>query len=169
VWDIVRGLVAGGTSVILTTQYLDEADKLADRVAVIDNGRVIAEGTTGELKASVGSGALHIRLRDPSRRVEAEQLLSEALGVPVHLEADPAALSARVADPERVSHALTGLAHAGLVTTEFSLGQPSLDEVFLALTGRPAESSESDGQADAGTEADSGPVSAGAHADGRTP
>ncbi|MDQ3931426.1 MAG: ATP-binding cassette domain-containing protein [Actinomycetota bacterium] len=146
VWGIVRGLVAGGTTVILTTQYLDEADQLADRVAVIDNGRVIAEGTTGELKASVGAGALHVRVRDPARRLEAERLLSRALGVPVHLEPDPAALSARVADPERVSHALTELADAGLVPIEFALARPSLDEVFLALTGRPAETvSESEG------------------------
>jgi ABC-2 type transport system ATP-binding protein len=140
VWDIVRGLVAGGTTVLLTTQYLDEADKLADRVAVIDEGRVIAEGTTGQLKASVGAGALHVRLRDPSRRPEAERLLSAALQVAVHREADPAALSARVADPDRVAYALTELAHAGVATTEFALGQPSLDEVFLALTGRPADS-----------------------------
>lgn len=139
VWAIVRGLVAGGTSVILTTQYLDEADKLADRIAVIDAGRVIAEGTTGELKASIGAGALHVRLRDPERRDEAERLLSRALGVPVRPGSDPAALSARVVDPDRVAHALTQLAHAGVVTTEFALGQPSLDEVFLALTGRPAE------------------------------
>jgi ABC-2 type transport system ATP-binding protein len=138
VWDIVRALVAGGTTVLLTTQYLDEADKLANRVAVIDHGRVIAEGTPGELKASVGAGALHVRLRDPARRPEAERLLAATLGVPVHLEADPAALSATVSDPDRVAHALTELAHAGITTTEFALGQPSLDEVFLALTGRPA-------------------------------
>ena len=139
VWSIVRGLVAGGTSVILTTQYLDEADKLADRIAVIDDGRVIAEGTTGQLKASVGAGALHVRVRDPAQRPEAERLLSACLQVAVHREADPAALSARVSDADRVAHALTQLAHAGVATTEFALGQPSLDEVFLALTGRPAE------------------------------
>ena len=141
VWDIVRGLVAGGATVLLTTQYLDEADKLADRIAVIDTGRVIAEGSTGDLKASVGAGVLHVRVRDHARRPEAERLLSRALDVPVHLETDPAGLSARVADPDRVAHALTELAHAGVATTEFALGQPSLDEVFLALTGRPAETS----------------------------
>ena len=96
VWDIVRALVAGGTTVLLTTQYLDEADQLADRIAVIDRGKVIAEGTPGELKASVGSGALHVRLLDPEDRSGAERVLSEALGVPVRLESDPAALSARV-------------------------------------------------------------------------
>ena len=102
VWDIVRTLAASGTTVLLTTQYLDEADQLADRIAVIDNGRVIAEGTPGELKASVGSGALHVRLRDPEQRPETEQILSRTLGVPAESGSDPAALSARVSDPERV-------------------------------------------------------------------
>jgi ABC-2 type transport system ATP-binding protein len=139
VWDIVRALAAGGTTVLLTTQYLDEADQLADRIAVIDHGKVIAEGTPGELKASVGSGALHVRLRNPESRSEAERVFSQALGVPVHLESDPAALSARVSDPERVAHALAELSRSGVAVTDFALGQPSLDEVFLALTGRPAE------------------------------
>ena len=135
VWDIVRALVAGGTTVLLTTQYLDEADRLA----VVDRGRVIAEGTPSELKASVGSGALHVRLRDPGSRPDAERVLSETLGVPVRLESDPAALSARVSDPERVAHALAQLSRSGVALTDFALGQPSLDEVFLALTGHPAE------------------------------
>jgi ABC-2 type transport system ATP-binding protein len=139
VWEIVRELVAGGTTVLLTTQYLDEADQLADRIAVVDHGRVIAEGTSGELKASVGSGALHVRLRDPEDRSRAERVLSQALGVPMHLDSDPAALSARVSDPERVAHALAELSRSGVALTDFSLGQPSLDEVFLTLTGRPAE------------------------------
>ena len=139
VWDIVRALVREGTTVLLTTQYLDEADQLADRVAIIDGGRVIAEGTSGELKASVGSGTLHVRLRHPDRRTEAEWVLSQALDAPAHPEPDPAALSARVDDPERVALALAELARADIAVTEFRLGQPSLDEVFLALTGHPAE------------------------------
>jgi ABC-2 type transport system ATP-binding protein len=139
VWDIVRSLVAAGTTVLLTTQYLDEADQLADRIAVIDHGKVIAEGTSGQLKASVGAGALHVRLLDPGQRSEAEQLLARALDTPVRLETDPAALSARVTDAQRVAQALTDLSAAGVAIANFSLGQPSLDEVFLALTGRPAE------------------------------
>ncbi|HSK83433.1 MAG TPA: DUF4162 domain-containing protein [Rubrobacter sp.] len=121
----------------MTTQYLDEADRLADRIAVVDRGRVIAEGTPSELKASVGSGALHVRLRYPGARPDAERVLSETLGVPVRLESDSAALSARVSDPERV--ALAQLSRSGVALTDFALGQPSLDEVFLALTGHPAE------------------------------
>ena len=139
VWGIVRALAADGTTVLLTTQYLDEADQLADRIAVIDRGRVIAEGTSGQLKAAVGAGALRVRLPDPDLRSQAQRVLSQALEVPVQLEADPAALSARVADPQRVAQALAELSGAGVAVSDFALGQPSLDEVFLALTGRPAE------------------------------
>jgi ABC-2 type transport system ATP-binding protein len=138
VWEIVRTIVADGTTVLLTTQYLDEADQLADRIAVIDQGRVIAEGSPGQLKASVGSGALHVRLHDPEQRSQAERALSQALGVPVFLESD-SALSARVANPERAARALAELARSGVAVADFALGQPSLDEVFLALTGRPAD------------------------------
>jgi ABC-2 type transport system ATP-binding protein len=139
VWEIIRAMVAGGTTVLLTTQYLDEADQLAARIAVVDHGKVIAEGTSSQLKASVGSGSLHVRLVEPAQRREAEQVLSRLLGVPVLLEADPAALSARVSDSEQVAYALAELATAGVAVATFALGQPSLDEVFLALTGRPAE------------------------------
>ncbi len=143
VWDIIRALVAGGTTIVLCTQYLEEADQLADGIAVIDHGKVIAEGTPGQLKASVGSGALHVRLLDPGQRPEAERLLSRELGA-VHLEPDPAALSVQCADPDRGAEAVAQLARAGVGIADFSLGQPSLDEVFLALTGRPAEDQELD-------------------------
>jgi ABC-2 type transport system ATP-binding protein len=137
VWEIVRALAADGTTVLLTTQYLDEADQLADRIAVIDLGRIIAEGTPGQLKASIGAGTLQVRLHDPEQRPHAGRVLSQALGVPVNLASDPAGLSARVAGPDRVAHALWALSRAELAVTDFSLGQPSLDEVFLTLTGRP--------------------------------
>jgi len=148
VWDIVRILVAEGTTVLLTTQYLDEADQLADRISVIDHGKVIAEGTSGELKASVGSGALHVRVGDPAQRPQAERVLSDCLGEQVRLESDPAGLSATVADAARVARALSALAEAGVAISEFSLGQPSLDEVFLSLTGHPAD--DEGGDADGG-------------------
>ncbi len=139
VWEIIRTLASEGTTVLLTTQYLDEADQLASRIAVIDHGRVIAEGTPGQLKASVGAGALRVRLRDPEQRPDAEQVLSRTLDAPIHLDSDPAALSARVSDPDRVSHALAELTRSGVAVADFALGQPSLDEVFLSLTGHPAE------------------------------
>ncbi|MEV1145783.1 ATP-binding cassette domain-containing protein [Micromonospora sp. NPDC049799] len=150
VWEIVRAVVAHGTTVLLTTQYLDEADQLAGRIAVVDHGRVIAEGTPGELKSSVGAGTVHLRLRDPARRTEAEAVLRAALGVPVQLEPDPVALTARVGSDgtdleasEQAARALGELARAGIVVDDFSLGQPSLDEVFLALTDHPATSDDS--------------------------
>jgi len=87
----------------------------------------------------VGAGALHVRLPDPTQRAHAQRLLGRALGVPVHPASDPAALSARVTDPQRVAQALAELSGAGVAVSDFALGQPSLDEVFLALTGRPAE------------------------------
>jgi ABC-2 type transport system ATP-binding protein len=138
VWDIIRALVAEGTTILLCTQYLDEADHLADGIAVIDRGKVIAEGTPGQLKASVGSGALRVRLLDPEQRPEAERVLGRELDS-VHLEPDPAALSAPCADGNRAAEAVAELTRAGVRVADFSLGQPTLDEVFLALTGRPAE------------------------------
>ncbi|MET9108623.1 ATP-binding cassette domain-containing protein [Streptomyces zhihengii] len=146
VWDIVRAVVAQGTTVLLTTQYLDEADHLASRIAVIDHGRVIAEGTKGELKASVGSGAVHLRLREAGQRPEAERVLAAALGAEVLLDADPVAMTARVnagssdrGAAEQAAHALAELARNGITVDNFSLGQPSLDEVFLALTDKKGE------------------------------
>lgn len=139
VWDIVRTLVSDGTTVLLTTQYLDEADQLADRIAIIDHGKVIADGTISEIKASVGAGSLQVRLGNPEQRPVAQSMLNNTLGAPVHLESDPAGLSARVSDADIVARALGQLAGAGIDVTGFSLGQPSLDEVFLALTGRPTE------------------------------
>jgi ABC-2 type transport system ATP-binding protein len=146
VWDIVRAIVAQGTTVLLTTQYLDEADQLAARIAVIDHGKVIAEGTKGALKASVGVGAVHLRLRHAEQRPEAERLLSRTLDAQVQLEPDPVALTARLSGlsseqgaAEQAAHALAELAGSGITVDNFSLGQPSLDEVFLALTDRPAE------------------------------
>jgi ABC-2 type transport system ATP-binding protein len=141
VWDIIRALRAGGTTILLCTQYLDEADQLADGIAVIDHGRVIAEGTPGQLKASVGSGALHVRLLNPAQREEAERVLAAELGA-VHLEPDPAGLSVACADGDRGAEAVAALARGGIGIAAFSLGQPSLDEVFLALTGHPAEEQE---------------------------
>jgi ABC-2 type transport system ATP-binding protein len=102
---------------------------------------VIAEGTPGELKSSIGAGTVHVRLRDAAQRPVAERVLAEELGTSVRLEPDPVALTARASSSgsaqgaaEQASRALARLAEAGVVVDDFSLGQPSLDEVFLALT-----------------------------------
>jgi ABC-2 type transport system ATP-binding protein len=138
VWEIARALQAGGTTILLCTQYLEEADQLADGIAVIDRGRVIAEGTPGQLKASVGAGGLHVRLLDAERRPEAAAILERAVGAVV-LEPDPAGLSVSCADAARAADGVSAVARSGVGIAEFSLGQPSLDEVFLALTGHLAE------------------------------
>jgi ABC-2 type transport system ATP-binding protein len=154
-WEIVRGIVADGTTVLLTTQYLDEADKLADRIAVIDHGRVIAAGTRGELKNSAGSAGLRIRLLDPAHRDRARDLIA-GHQIVVHDEPDPAVISARIPAQQRAgavgelaARALARLAGAGIGVSDFALGQPSLDEVFLALTGSQAAPAQ---PAPAGTE-----------------
>jgi ABC-2 type transport system ATP-binding protein len=139
VWDLVRAVAAQGTTVLLTTQYLEEADRLADRLAVIDRGKLIAEGMSHELKVSVGGNTLQVRLRAAEQRPAAGELLKEQLGLKIHNGSDPYSISAGVANDTAAAEALVALSRAGIGVTEFSLGQPSLDEVFFALTGRPAE------------------------------
>ncbi|MCM3714662.1 ATP-binding cassette domain-containing protein [Alkalihalobacillus oceani] len=135
VWDIVRALTQVGTTVLLTTQYLEEADQLADRIAVINKGKIIAEGTSGELKASVGSGTLHVRLLDSSERDRAAAILEKRLGTTLHETADASALLAQLDEPSLAAEALNDLIRENIGVSDFSLGQPSLDEVFLTLTG----------------------------------
>jgi len=144
VWSIIRALVGAGTTILLCTQYLEEADQLADGIAVIDRGKVIAEGTPGQLKASVGPATLHVRLLDPQQRPEAEARLEHELGG-VTRAPDPAALSVACTNAYRGAEAVAQLARAGVGIAAFSLGQPSLDEVFLALTGHVAEPSPAGG------------------------
>jgi ABC-2 type transport system ATP-binding protein len=137
IWDVIRTLRTAGTTVLLTTHYLEEADELADRIVIIDNGTIIADGTPGQLKASAGSGILRIRLNDAEDRPQAEQIVFQTLGIDAQREPDPTALSAQVPDPELLGDTLAAFAQAKITLAEFSLGQPSLDEVFLALTGQP--------------------------------
>jgi ABC-2 type transport system ATP-binding protein len=141
VWSIVRALVRQGTTVLLTTQYLNEADQLADRLAVVDHGKIIAAGTPAQLKASVGAGTVQVQVLDPGRRAEAARLLTDILGVAVQTGADDGLLAARVDDPARASLAFADLTRAGIDLTAFALGQPSLDEAFLTLTGRSSQAS----------------------------
>jgi ABC-2 type transport system ATP-binding protein len=141
VWDLVRELAASGTTVLLTTQYLEEADRLADRVVVLDRGRVVASGTSAQLRQSVGAHAVRLRLPGPDRRDEARRILARTLQVEVRAGEDPDVLATAPAArrdggaARDVSDALTALLHAGIEPVEITLAPPSLDEVFLALTG----------------------------------
>jgi len=151
VWELVRRIAATGTTVLLTTQYLEEADQLADQIAVIDHGRVVAEGTSAQLKARVGSGTLNVRLLDDQQRSQAKAVLAGTLGGPVHLGADSLTLSVLLATPadptdtgRLVGHAMTRLAEARVAVAEVTVGQPSLHDAFLALTGHPASPAATD-------------------------
>lgn len=137
VWDLVRRIAADGTTVLLTTQYLDEADRLAERLAVIDHGRVIAEGTSRELKASVGANALHLRVASVEHVAAARAVVSRVLGDGVMPGEDPLVVAVRLPAPERAAEVMAALHAERIEVEEFSMGTPSLDEVFLALTGKP--------------------------------
>ena len=139
VWELVRRIAAEGTTVLLTTQYLDEADRLAERLAVIDHGRVIAEGTSRELKDSVGSNALHVRLASADQRAQAQAVVSRILGDGMLPGKEPTEVAARLESPAQAAAILAALSESNVQVAEFSVGSPTLDEVFLALTGRPAE------------------------------
>jgi ABC-2 type transport system ATP-binding protein len=139
----VGQIAADGTTVLLTTQYLEEADRLAERMAVIDHGRVIAEGTSRELKSSVGGSALRVQLADPARRQAAEAVVRELLRDGVVPNTDPTSLSIKVADAAQAADVLSALSRASIPVTDFSLGAPSLDDVFFTLTGHAAESAKS--------------------------
>jgi ABC-2 type transport system ATP-binding protein len=141
VWELVRRIASAGTTVLLTTQYLDEADRLAERMAVIDHGRVIAEGTSSDLKSSVGSNALHVRLARPEQRALAEEVVTRVLGGGVLPATDPVEVTARLDNPAQAAEILTLLIARQVDIDQFSLGNPSLDEVFLALTGKATDAS----------------------------
>lgn len=143
VWELVRRIAAAGTTVLLTTQYLEEADRLAERIAVVDHGRIVAQGTSDQLKSRVGSGTLRLRLLDAGQRPRALRILADTLRGTVRPAADPLTVSVLLAtrpdtaDAGRlVGDAMTRLADAGVGIADLSFGRPSLDEVFLALTGR---------------------------------
>ncbi len=146
VWELVRRIAAEGTTVLLTTQYMDEADRLAERLAVIDHGRVIAEGTSRELKAMVGASALHLRLGRADQRERAQVLIARVLGDGVIPGTDPTAVTARLANPSQAAAVLTALSQDSVDVAEFSVGNPTLDEVFFALTGHSAEHPVENGQ-----------------------
>jgi ABC-2 type transport system ATP-binding protein len=138
VWDAVRALVAAGTTVLLTTQYLEEADQLADGIAVIDSGRVIAEGSPDRLKSMIGADRVDVVLRRSEDLTAAAEVIAAVTGGPPELDRDARRLRALVADRSgalvRVVRALDA---ADLETEDVALRRPTLDEVFLQLTGQP--------------------------------
>jgi ABC-2 type transport system ATP-binding protein len=135
VWRMIRALAESGVTILLTTQYMDEADQLAARIAVIDHGRKIAEGTSRELKKATGSGFLHVALADATRLDEAARVLERHLGGNVQRSVEGARLSIMAGTPREANDALRALIDAGIEPADFSMGSPSLDEVFFALTG----------------------------------
>lgn len=134
VWETVRRLVAEGSTVLLTTQYLEEADQLSDRIAVIDRGRVVAEGTVAELKSSVGSSTLHLALADPDDTGRAAAAVAATLGT-VPTTGPDGTVSAPMSDADAVTDLLLDLRTAGIRLSTVSVQQPSLDDVFFAITG----------------------------------
>lgn len=134
-WEIIRGLLRSGTTVLLTTQYLEEADQLADRIVVIDGGRVIAEGTAAQLKRKIGNDRLVITVSDHKTMKQAEDALK---GDVVARDKKDFTLTLAITDTDHdVLHALTRLAKAGVVVRSLDIHKPTLDDVFLSLTGQP--------------------------------
>ncbi len=141
-WDLIEELARGGTTILMTTQYLEEADRLADDIVLIDRGRAVARGTADELKRQVGGERLEIRISDGTR-LDAAQRVLEALGEgPSHVDAEARQLSVAVASHDGVlTRAIRELDTAGVHVDDIGFRRPTLDEVFLALTGHPAEES----------------------------
>ena len=146
-WDTIRGLVAGGCTIMLTTQYLDEADQLADRIAVIDRGRKVAEGTPDELKTSVGSSTLQLQLAEGADHDLAREVVWRVVGREPVLTPESGRMNVPLETADGAGDVLIGLRQAGVTISSVSVAKPTLDEVFLALTGHdtgdPIQSDES--------------------------
>jgi len=146
-WDTIRELVAQGCTVLLTTQYLDEADQLADRIAVIDRGNKVAEGTPDQLKSQVGSSTLQLRLLDPAQTGQAVDVVRRVVGEEPVLTPEAGGINVPLPDANRAADVLIGLREQELLITSATVQKPTLDEVFMALTGHAAEESPEDNMA----------------------
>jgi oleandomycin transport system ATP-binding protein len=144
VWDIIRDIIAGGATVLLTTQYLEEADELADQIAVIDHGLVVAEGTPAELKARTGGQTLMVRAADPAQTGELAMIVAQVTGATPEVAGDVGLVSAPASDPALLPAVVRRLDEAGVLAAELAFRLPSLDEVFFSLTGHPAEETTDD-------------------------
>ncbi|WP_341684317.1 ATP-binding cassette domain-containing protein [Nocardia farcinica] len=137
-WSVIRELAAEGTTILLTTQYLEEADQLADRIAVLDGGTIVAEGTPDELKQRVPGGHLRLRFADAATLTAA----ARALGDPAAAQPDPEQLALRIASDGSASEikaVLDRLAEHGVTIEQLAVHTPDLDDVFFALTGHPTQ------------------------------
>jgi ABC-2 type transport system ATP-binding protein len=144
VWDIVRALVGEGTTVLLCTQYLDEADQLADRIAVIDRGVKVAEGTSDELKTSVGRSTLTLGLVDPTQIRVAAEIAERLIGEQPTLSPEAQRLSLPLQRSDQVVDVLVTLRERGIHIDSVNVQKPSLDEVFMVLTGHHAGDEDAD-------------------------
>jgi ABC-2 type transport system ATP-binding protein len=138
-WDTIRGLVNEGCTVLLTTQYLDEADQLAGRIAVIDRGRKVAEGTPDELKGSVGNSTLQLQLSDGADQELARQVVRRIVGAEPVLTPESRRMNVPLDTADRAADVLIGFRQAGVSIISVSVDKPTLDEVFLAITGHGAD------------------------------
>ncbi|OBZ18477.1 ABC transporter [Bacillus sp. FJAT-27264] len=134
-WDTIQRLVSTGSTVLLTTQYLEEADQLADRIAVIDKGHVVAEGTVDELKASVGTSSLHLKVQNTQDLKNARQTVEQVLKVRSNISVEAGGITAPMGNVDLVTDLLIALRETGIPLSEMSVQKPTLDEVFLTLTG----------------------------------
>jgi len=146
-WDTIRGLVAKGCTVLLTTQYLDEADQLADRVSVIDRGRKVAEGAPDELKTTVGNSTLQLQLAHGADHELAAQVVQRVVGEAPVLTPESARMNVPLDAADGAADVLIGLRQAGVPIASVSVAKPTLDEVFLAITGHVTGAEQPDAEA----------------------